>query len=35
MNFIGKWLDLENIIPSEVSQSQKHTHGTYILISVY
>jgi hypothetical protein len=27
MNFTGKWMDLENIIPSEESQSQKNTHG--------
>ena len=27
MKFLGKWLDLENIILSEVTQSQKNTHG--------
>ena len=33
MKFIGKWIDLENIIPSEVTQSQKTTHVMYSLIS--
>jgi hypothetical protein len=32
--FAGKWMDLENIL-SEVTQSQKHTHGLYSLISGY
>ena len=27
MKFLGKWLELENIILSEVIQSQKNTHG--------
>jgi hypothetical protein len=31
MKFIGKWMDLENIILSEVTQSQKATHGMYSL----
>ena len=31
--FTGKWMDLENIILSEVTQSQKKTHGMYSLIS--
>ena len=31
----GKWIDLENIILSEVIQSQKNTHGIYSLISGY
>ena len=35
MKFAGKWLDLENIILSEVTQSQKTTHGMYSLISGY
>jgi hypothetical protein len=34
-NFAGKWLELENIILSEVTQSQKDTHGVYSLISGY
>ena len=35
MQFLGKWMKLENIILSEVTQSQKTTHGTYLLISGY
>ena len=34
MIFTGKCMDLENIILSEVTQSQ-NTHGIYSLISVY
>ena len=26
MKFLGKWIELENIILSEVTQSQKTTH---------
>jgi hypothetical protein len=33
MDFAGKWMDLENIILSEVTQSQKDMHGIYSLIS--
>ena len=33
MKFLGKWMELENIILSEVTQSQKNTHGIYSLIS--
>ena len=33
MNFAGKWMELENIILSEVTQSQKNTHGMHSLIS--
>jgi hypothetical protein len=33
MKFTGKWIELENIILSEVPQSQKNTHGIYSLIS--
>ena len=33
--FLGKWLDLENIILSEVTQSQKNTHGMQSLINGY
>jgi len=32
---IGKWLELENIILSEVIQSQENTHGMHSLISGY
>ena len=35
MKFLGKWLELENIILSEVTQSQKNTHGMQSLISGY
>ena len=35
IKFLGKWLDLEDIIPSEVTQSQKNTHDMHSLISVY
>jgi hypothetical protein len=35
MKFIGKWMDLEVIIPSEVTQSQKNTHDMHSLISGY
>ena len=27
MKFVGKWMELENTIPSEVTQSQKNTLG--------
>ena len=32
MNSAGKWMDLESIILSEVTQSQKDMHGMYSLI---
>jgi hypothetical protein len=35
MKFLGKWLDLESIILSEVTQSQKNSHDMYSLISGY
>ena len=35
MNFLSKLLELENIILSEVTQSQKNTHGVHSLISGY
>jgi len=35
MKFLGKWMELENIILSEVTQSQKNTHGMHLLISGY
>jgi hypothetical protein len=31
MKFIGKWMHLEDIILSEVTQSQKNTHGMHSL----
>ena len=33
--FAGKWMDLEDIILSEVTQSQKNTHDMLSLISGY
>ena len=30
MKFLGKWKELENIILSEVTQSQKNTHAMHI-----
>jgi hypothetical protein len=35
MKFLGKWMELENIILSEVTQSQKNTQGMHSLISGY
>jgi hypothetical protein len=35
MKFIGKWMDLEGIILSEVTQTQKNSHDIYSLISGY
>ena len=35
MKFLGKWMELENIILSEVTQTQKVTHGMHSLISGY
>jgi hypothetical protein len=33
MSFAGKWMELENIIISEVSQTQKDMHDMFSLIS--
>jgi hypothetical protein len=33
IKFVGKWMELENIILSEVIQTPKMTHGMYSLIS--
>jgi hypothetical protein len=35
MKFAGEWMELENIIPSKITQTQKDTHGMYSLISGY
>jgi hypothetical protein len=35
MKFFGKWMDLEDIILSEVTQSQKNRHDIHSLISGY
>jgi hypothetical protein len=35
MKFLGKWVDLEDIILSEVTQSQNNTCDMHSLISGY
>jgi hypothetical protein len=35
MKFLGKWMDLEGIIMSELTQSQKNSNDMYPLISGY
>jgi hypothetical protein len=35
LSLAGKWMELENIIPREVTQTQKDMHGMYSLISEY
>jgi hypothetical protein len=35
MSFAVKWMNLENIIQSVVSQTQKDIHGMYSLMSGY
>ena len=35
MKFLDKWMDLEDIILSEVTQSQKKTHSVHSMISGY
>jgi hypothetical protein len=35
MKFLGKWMDLEGIILSEVTQSQRNSHNMYSMISGY
>jgi hypothetical protein len=35
MKFLGKWMDLEYIILSEVTQSQKNTHDIHSLLCGY
>ena len=35
MKFLVKWMELENIILSEVTRLQKSTHVTHSLISGY
>lgn len=35
MKFLGKWMDLEGINLSEVTQSQWNSHNMYSLISGY
>ena len=33
LEFGDKWMELENIILSEVTQTQRNTYGIYLLIS--
>jgi hypothetical protein len=35
MKFLAKWMDLEGIILSEVTHSQRNSHNMYSLISGY
>ena len=35
LNFAGKWTELENIILSEVTQTQKDNYHMYSLISSF
>jgi hypothetical protein len=35
MKFLGKWMELEILILSEVTQSQKNTHDMHSLINEY
>jgi hypothetical protein len=35
MNFSGKWMELENIILSERTQTQKDMQSIYSLVSAY
>ena len=35
MKFLGKWMELKDIILSEVTQSQKKNHSMYSLVSGY
>ena len=35
MKFLGKWMELEDIILSEVTQSQKNPHGMHSQVSDY
>ena len=35
MKFLDKWIEVENIILSEVTQSAKNTHGMHSLVSEY
>jgi hypothetical protein len=35
MKFLGKWMDPEGIILSEVTQSQKNSHDMHSLINGY
>jgi hypothetical protein len=35
VKFVGKWMELENIILSELTHTPKDTYGVYSLLSGY
>jgi hypothetical protein len=35
MNFAGKWMELENIMLSEVTQTQKAMHSVYSMSNAH
>jgi hypothetical protein len=35
MKFLGKWMDMKDMILSEVTQSQKNRHEVHSLLSGY
>jgi hypothetical protein len=35
IRFLGKWMEIENIILNEITQSQTNTHDLHLLISGY
>jgi hypothetical protein len=35
LTFVGKWMELENIILSKVTQTQKNMNSMYSLVSEY
>ena len=35
LQFASKWMELENIVPREVTQTQKYMHAIHSLISGY
>jgi hypothetical protein len=35
MKFLGKWMDLEGIILSEVTQSQRNSHNMYSQMLIF
>jgi hypothetical protein len=35
LSLAGKWMELENIILTELTQTQKDMHGIYSLLSEY
>ena len=34
IKFAGKWMELENIMPSDITQTQKEIHDMYSYIAV-